>query len=74
KVILDSKNNSYKKFYFKGNKLVGYLLVNDVDRAGIYTDLIRNETDISGFKDNFSRDGLGLISFPREMRKERMLS
>jgi len=74
KTISDSKKNSYRKFYFSGNKLVGYLLVNDVDRAGIYTDLIRNETDISEFKDSFSQGVLGLISFPREMRKEKMLT
>lgn len=73
KVLYKPEENSYKKFYIRNNKLAGYLLVNDVDRAGIYTDLIRNETDISDFEDSLGEEGFGFLSMPSEMRKEKVL-
>ena len=42
----EQSEDSYKKLVFKDNKLVGYILINDVDRAGIYTALIREKIDI----------------------------
>ncbi|NLC69607.1 MAG: NAD(P)/FAD-dependent oxidoreductase [Clostridiaceae bacterium] len=65
--------SSYKKFYIKGNRLVGYLLVNGIDRAGIYTDLIRREEDISPFEDSLGGEDFGLICLPKDARKVRML-
>ena len=65
--------NVYKKFYIVNGKLAGYLLVNDVDRAGIYTDMIRNKTDISAFRENLGDEDFGFITLPKEIRKEKML-
>lgn len=73
KIIYNVEESSYRKFYIRGNKLVGYLLVNDIDRAGIYTDLIRSGTDISAFEDHVGDDDFGFISLPKELRKGRML-
>lgn len=63
----------YKKFYISGNRLVGYLLVNDVDRAGIYTEMIRGKSDISAFKSSLGAEGFGFINLPKDVRKEKML-
>jgi NAD(P)H-nitrite reductase large subunit len=71
--IHSSEKNSYKKFYIRENNLVGYLLINDVDRAGIYTDLIRSKADISTFKGNLGEEDFGFISFPKSVRKGKML-
>lgn len=73
KILYDSEKASYKKFYFRGGRLAGYLLLNDIDRAGMYTDLIRNETDISAFEECIGQEDFGLISFPQEIRKARLL-
>lgn len=73
KKISIPEKNIYKKFYISGNRLVGYLLITDVDRAGIYTDMIRNGSDISAFKDKLGSEGFGFISMPKEIRKEKML-
>ncbi|NSW91411.1 MAG: NAD(P)/FAD-dependent oxidoreductase [Firmicutes bacterium] len=73
KAIYKNRENTYKKFYIRDKKLVGYLLINDIDRAGIYTDLIRREVDISLFEDRLGEEGFGFVSLPKEMRKERML-
>ena len=67
------EDKSYKKFYIKDGRLVGYLLINDVDRAGIYTDLIRSQTDISAFEDRLGEEDFGFVSVPKELRKEKML-
>ncbi len=38
---LDEKNQSYRKFVFKNDKLEGYVLVGDIDQAGLYTAFIK---------------------------------
>ena len=67
------EKNVYKKFYISGNKLVGFLLITDVDRAGIYTDMIRNGSDISAFRDKIGTENFGFKDLPKQARKEKML-
>lgn len=62
----------YKKLVFEGDRLVGAIMVGDIDRAGIYTGLIKDETDASSFRDEFLKEGFGYISLPRALRKEKM--
>ena len=39
---------SYKKLFYSGDALKGYILIGDVDKAGIYTSLIREKYPLSG--------------------------
>ncbi len=62
-----------KRLYTKDNRLTGFILIGDVDRAGIYTALIRNQTpldavdfprlqispDLAAFDQNTRRKTLG---------------
>lgn len=73
KTIYNQEKNTYKKFYIRGNNLVGYLLINDIDRAGIYTDLIRRKIDISSFEHQLGRDDFGFIYLPKALRSQLML-
>jgi len=73
KTIFHEEKDIYKKFYIKDNNLVGYLLINDIDRAGIYTDLIRRKVDVSSFEDSLGNDGFGFVSLPKFLRKQIML-
>jgi len=73
KTIYDQEKSVYKKFYIKNNELVGYLLINDIDRAGIYTDLIKRKVDISSFEEKLGEDGFGFISLPKVLRKHILL-
>jgi nitrite reductase (NADH) large subunit len=59
----------YKKLVLRGKRLVGAICVGDIDRAGIYTGLIRDQPDVSPFKDHLLAGNFGLISLPREYRK-----
>ena len=40
----------YRKFVIKDNKLKGYILIGDINRAGIYTDLIRKGIPLNTVK------------------------
>ncbi len=42
----------YRKLVFKGDNLIGALLVGDVNHAGILTHLIRSQTDVSEIRDD----------------------
>ena len=66
---LDRRANCYKRLVIKGNHLVGAILIGKVDRAGIYTGLIRNKIDISGVRNTLLGDRFGLLSLPDEYRK-----
>jgi NAD(P)H-nitrite reductase large subunit len=70
----NEKTDSYKKFYFRNNELVGILLINDIDRAGIYTNLLRNKTDVTEFRDDIGKPDFGLLYMPENVRKDKIIS
>lgn len=47
---LDRQKNIYKKVIIKNNVLIGLILIKDIDKAGLYNNLIRKKTDISRVK------------------------
>jgi NAD(P)H-nitrite reductase large subunit len=61
--------DSFKKLVFKDNKLVGYILINDVDRAGIYTALIREKVDLAGVDIELLKKRPQLMLFNKTDRK-----
>ncbi|MBI3990604.1 MAG: NAD(P)/FAD-dependent oxidoreductase [Candidatus Omnitrophica bacterium] len=67
--LFKEKDNIYKRLVFKGNNLVGAILVHNVDRAGIYTNIIKQKEDVSSFKNALMNDNFGLISLPAAILK-----
>jgi NAD(P)H-nitrite reductase large subunit len=65
----DRETLTYKKLVLRGHRLVGAVFINDIDRAGIYTGLIRDRADISQFRDHLLSGSFGLISLPKDYRK-----
>ena len=65
----DRERLTYKKLVLRGHQLVGALFVNEIDRAGIYTGLIRERVDIHPFKEHLLSGSFGLISLPKAYRK-----
>jgi NAD(P)H-nitrite reductase large subunit len=59
----------YKKLVLRDNVLTGVILVNDIERAGIYTGLIRDKVNVSSFKSHLLREDFGVISLPKEYHK-----
>ncbi|OGS43406.1 MAG: hypothetical protein A2539_03125 [Elusimicrobia bacterium RIFOXYD2_FULL_34_15] len=51
--VLIRKNlnkNIYKKIVLKDNKIVGFVLVNDINQSGVYGSLIEKKVDVSSIK------------------------
>lgn len=68
------KQNTYKKIVLHENVIVGVIFVNEIDRAGIYTGLIKDQVDVTSFKDNLLNDDFGLVSLPKDYRKKTLIS
>lgn len=61
--------NSYKKLVFKDNRLIGYILIGDIDRAGIYTALIREKIDLADVDKEMLKNHPQLMMFGKADRK-----
>ena len=60
----------YKKFFIKDNKLKGFILMGRaVDRAGIYTAVVRNQLDLSTIDWNTLKEKPSLAAFALKERK-----
>lgn len=66
---LNEEKPTYRKIVLKDNVVVGAIFVNDIDRAGIFTSLIKDKIDTSIFKDVLLKEEFGLAWFPKEYRK-----
>ena len=66
---LDAAKSTYKKIILRDNRIIGLILVNDIDRAGIYTGLIRSKLDVREICDKLMTNNFGLITLPKEYRK-----
>ncbi|MDR0821727.1 MAG: FAD-dependent oxidoreductase [Oscillospiraceae bacterium] len=72
--IKDKSGNvtGYKKLVFGENKLVGYILIDEVDRAGIYTSLIREQTSLSDVDVTELEKSPRLMLYGKSYRKEKL--
>lgn len=61
--------SAYRKLFILNGKIVGAILVGEIDRAGIITGLIRDSKDVSSFKKNLIERDLGLLALPKQYRK-----
>ena len=53
----------------KDGRLAGAILVGNINRAGIYTGLIRNKIDVSKCERALLSERMGLLSLPDQYRK-----
>ena len=64
--------NQYKKLFVQDGRLKGYILLGDVERAGIYTALIREQTPLSQVDFDLIFEKPQLMAFSRSERVRRM--
>ena len=64
--------DGYKKLFVLDNLLVGYIIVGDVKRAGIYTSLIREKTDLSTIDFELIKESPQLMAFSKSDRQIKM--
>lgn len=60
---------AYRKVLLRENRVVGAVLVGEIDRAGIFTGLIRGGVDVSSVRDLLLTEEFGVLSLPAEYRK-----
>ena len=69
----DAANGNYKRIIIKNERLVGAILVgDDVDRAGILTGLIKEQTPVTAFKDKLLDRNFGFVHTSREHRRVKL--
>ena len=61
-----------KRLYYKDNRLKGFILIDAVEKAGIYTNLIREQTPLDQLDFPALCQKPGLIAFPGQERKKRL--
>jgi len=69
--VEDPKGTFYRSLVLKDGRLKGFVTIGAIDGAGILTGLIKNQVDISEFKENLLHEKrIGLIRLPREWRNK----
>jgi NAD(P)H-nitrite reductase large subunit len=69
-VVKDGDN--YKRLITRGDRLVGYILVGSVERAGIYTALIREQTDLDSIDFELIKEKPQLMAFSKVDRLQKL--
>ena len=59
--------SSYKRLVFEGDRLVGYVLINSSENAGIYTSLISNKISLDTLEKDIMETP-SLFMFDKETR------
>ena len=67
KNIIIKDESKYKKLCVRDNKLVGFVLINNSDNAGIYTDLIAKSVDLTTLQGDI-KDTPSIFLFDKETR------
>jgi len=66
---MDPETGVYRKIVLKDNLVAGVILINAIERAGIYGMLIREKVDVSSFKSELLDNDFGLLALPRQVLK-----
>ena len=66
------KNGAYKKLFYSDNRLNGYIFIGDLEKAGIYTGLIRDRTPLDSIDFTLICEKPGLMAFTKEDRMAKL--
>ncbi|MDR1540073.1 MAG: FAD-dependent oxidoreductase [Clostridiales bacterium] len=69
---LESDGNRYKKLFYSGNRLNGFILIGSEDRAGVYTSLIRDQTPLDEVDFDLLCRQPSLAAFARQARAAKL--
>ena len=62
-------NDMYKKVVIRKGRIVGFIMVNDIERAGILFYLMQEGVNVDEFKEKLLSSDFGLLSLPAQLRK-----
>jgi len=71
-VYAENGYHHYKRLFYRENKLNGFILIGDVEKAGIYTSLIREQTPLDSIDFALVCEKPGLMAFKKEDRQKKL--
>jgi NAD(P)H-nitrite reductase large subunit len=71
-VYSENEKNSYKRLFYSDNKMNGFILIGNVEKAGIYTSLIRERTPLDKIDFALVCETPGLMAFTKKERMEKL--
>ena len=71
-IYVEKEGEKYKKLFFKDGCLNGFILVNEPERAGIYTSLVRERTPLSQVDFELLKRAPALMAFSQAARAEKL--
>jgi len=71
-VYAENGNEHYKRLFYNKNRLNGFILIGNVERAGIYTSLIREQTSLDSIDFALVCEKPGLMAFKKEDRQKKL--
>jgi len=71
-VYAENENGNYKRLFYGDNRLNGYIIIGNVEKAGIYTSLIRERTPLDTIDFALVCEKPGLMAFSREDRMAKL--
>jgi len=67
-VYAENSGGNFKRLFYSDNKLNGFILIGNVEKAGIYTSLIRERTPLDTIDFKLVCEKPGLMAFTKEDR------
>ena len=71
-IVEEKTEAGWKRFFVKDGLLTGFMLLGDVDRAGIYTALIREKTPLDSIDFAALKKSPTLAAMPKENRRKKL--
>ncbi len=71
-VYVEADGENYKKLFYSDNKLNGFILIGNVEKAGIYTALVREKTPLDTLDFDLICKKPGLMAFSKETRAKKL--
>jgi NAD(P)H-nitrite reductase large subunit len=65
-------DGAYKKLYYDDTHLNGFIMVGEVNRAGIYTSIIRERTPLTDVDFEMIKENPQYLAFSRQVRDEKL--
>jgi nitrite reductase (NADH) large subunit len=70
RAVYEPKKNLYRKIVLKGHRLVGAVLVGQIQRAGVLSGLMTGRTNVESFEDELLNGEFGFAGMPPDVRKK----
>ena len=70
KMLEEKTEKGIKRFFIRDDKLIGFIIIGEVKSAGIYTNLIRTQADISALDLDILTKNASLLPFGENYRRK----